>query len=375
MGGRGQIIKRSETSWQIKVYVGRVDGKRKWKYKTLRGSRADAQKALTKMQRELDTGTYVEPTKLTVEAYLERWLETAARPKVRDNTYIGYADTLRRYVVPHVGQQKLDRLTPLEIQGMLGALQAQGLTARTVRTAHMVLSSALKQAVKWRLLPSNPADYVDKPRQQRKEMLALGPAQVARFMEAAALDRWGVLFAFAIATGMRPSEMFALQWDDVDLDTGQVVVRRALTRKVGGGWHLTPPKTSRSRRTIPLPATVIQQLRGHRKAQLEERLAAGAAYVDNGIVFAGQRGQHLNEKTLGYHLKQILDRAGLPNRFRVYDLRHTCATLLLAANVNPKIVSERLGHSTVVLTLDTYSHVLPTMQRAAADQLEAMLFG
>ena len=374
MGGRGQIIKRTDTSWQIKVYVGREAGKRTWKYKTLQGTRADAQKALTKLQRELDTGAYVEPTNLTVEEYLERWLETAARPKLRDNSYKGYRDTLRRHVVPHIGKQKLDKLTPLDIQAMLGTLQAQGMT-RTVSVAHMVLSSALKQAVKWRLLPTNPAAYVDKPRAQKKEMLALGPAQAARFLEAAAHNRWGAFFAFAIATGMRPSEIFALQWDDVDLDAGQVVVRRARTRKADGGWHLTQPKTPRSRRTIPLPATVARQLREHRKAQLEERLAAGAAYVDGGVVFAGPKGHHMNERTLGYHLKHVLKQAGLPKEFRLYDLRHTCATLLLAANVNPKIVSERLGHSTIVLTLDTYSHVLPTMQRAAADQLEAMLFG
>lgn len=374
MGGRGQIIKRTDTSWQIKVYVGRENGKRKWKYKTLQGTRADAQKALTKMLRELDTGTYVEPTNLTVEAYLERWLETAARPRVRDNTFKSYAYTLRRHVVPHIGQQKLEKLTPLEIQGMLGSLQSQGLL-RTAGIAQMVLSCALKQAVKWRLLSTNPAAYVDKPRKQRTEMLALGPEQAARFLEAAALNRWGVYFAFAIATGMRPSEIFGLTWDDVDLEAGQVVVRRGRTRKVDGGWHLTPPKTSRSRRTIPLPATVARQLREHRRAQLEERLAAGPDYADGGFVFANPKGQPMADRTIGYHLKRVLADAGLPKEFRLYDLRHTCATLLLAANVNPKIVSERLGHSTVVLTLDTYSHVLPTMQRAAADQLEAMLFG
>ncbi len=230
-------------------------------------------------------------------------------------------------------------------------------------------------AVRWRMIQVNPAEYVEKPRQQRKEMQALSPGQVARFLEAAALDPWGNVFAFAIATGMRPSEIMGLQWQDVDLAGGSVVVRRVLTRHKGGRG-LTPPKTPRSRRTIPLPSTIAAQLREHQQGQQVERAAAGAAYDDQGFVFAHRLGQPLCDRTLvESHFKPILERAGLPRGIRFYDLRHTCATLLLLANVNPKIVSERLGHSTVTLTLDTYSHVLPTMQRAAADQLEQMLFG
>lgn len=375
MGGRGQIIRRTESSWQIKVYVGRENGKRKWKYKTLQGTRADAQRELTKLKRELDTGTYVEPSRVTVNEFLDSWLENAAKPKVRANTFLDYYNTLKLYVRPYIGGQKLDKLTPLEVQAMLAALQAKGLSARTTRGAHMVLSAALKQAVRWQLLRTNPAEYVEKPRQQRKEMQALSPAQVACFLEEAAQDRWGIVFSFALATGMRPSEILGLQWQDVDLVGGSLMVRRALTRN-GSGRGLTPPKTPRSRRTIPLPSTVVEQLRQHQAAQKAEREAAGTAYDDQGFVFATRTGKPLSDRTLNeMHLKPILARAGLPASIRFYDMRHTCATLLLLANVNPKIVSERLGHSTITLTLDTYSHVLPTMQRAAADQLEQLLFG
>lgn len=179
----------------------------------------------------------------------------------------------------------------------------------------------------------------------------------------------------SVATGMRPEEYLGLKWSDLDLEKGMAIVRRVLVRRKGGGWYFGEPKTSRSRRTVPLPTTLVGMLTVHRRKQIEVRLKAGAAYQNSDLVFATGEGTPHNSRNLAqrqYHA--ILKSANLPLNFRLYDLRHSCATLLLVAGENPKVVSERLGHASVVLTLDTYSHVLPSMQREATEKLEKMLF-
>lgn len=187
-------------------------------------------------------------------------------------------------------------------------------------------------------------------------------------------DRYEALFNIAVIAGLRPSEYLGLQWKDVDFDSGLVTVRRTLSWLRDMTWYFGEPKTATSRRSVPLPPQVLRMLREHRRRQAEERLKAGARYENHDLVFCGNEGNPINPRNLiTRHYKPALKRAGLP-RIRLYDLRHTCATLLLVAEENPKVVSERLGHSSVVLTLDTYSHVLPSMQKAATDKLAGMLF-
>lgn len=226
------------------------------------------------------------------------------------------------------------------------------------------------------MLSQNPAAPVDLPRASRKEMKSLTPEEAGQFLAAASEDRLSTLFALALTTGMRPEEYLALQWKDVDLEKGIATVQRALVwNRKGGGWTFTAPKTPRSRRSIPLPVSVIRALTSHKRQQGEVRLKAGADYQNHDLVFATRDGTPIMPRNLlSRHFKPILKRAKLPNTIRLYDLRHTCATLLLSANEHPKIVSERLGHASITLTLDTYSHVLPSMQQAATDKLESILF-
>jgi len=245
-----------------------------------------------------------------------------------------------------------------------------------VRHAHGVLRASLNQAVKWRLLVINPALAVELPRLRKKEMKALSPEQATKFLEHAAADRLSALFALALTAGMRPGEYLGLQWSDIDLDKGIVVVRRTLVPKKDGGWEFAEPKTAQSARSIPLPKSVTRALVEHRKSQAEEKLKAGSQYENYDLVFTGPKGHAVQLRNLvNRHFKPILRAAGLPQTFRLYDLRHSCATLLLAQGEHPKVVSEWLGHASVTLTLDTYSHVLPTMQQQAAERLETALFG
>jgi integrase len=328
-----------------------------------------------------------------VDEYLDKWLQAAARPRLRLRTYEYYVEMLKRYVRPILGRKKLSDLRPLDIQALYTHMTAPklkkgdapqqdvtyglGLSARTVRYCHIVLSSALKQAVRWMMLSQNPASLVGLPKPILKEMQALSPKEAASFLKAAIEDRWSALFSLALATGMRPEEYLALQWKDVDLKKGVATVQRALAwHRKGGGFDFTAPKTAHSRRSIPLPASVVQALAAHKRQQAEERLKAGADYQNYDLVFAALEGTPLMIRNLvRRHFKPTLTRANLPASIRLYDLRHSCATLLLSAGENPKVVSERLGHASVTLTLDVYSHVLPTMQEAASEKLEAILFG
>jgi integrase len=223
------------------------------------------------------------------------------------------------------------------------------------------------------MVARNPSDLVELPKVPHKERRVLSPDEAQRFLQAAALMPHGLIFEFALLSGMRPEEYLALQWKDVDLERSTVQVRRALVRHKKS-WSFEEPKTARSRRTIFLPTAVLQRLAAHKRTQAEARLKVGAAWQALDLVFCGEGGTPHTIPNLTYrYFRPILTKAKLP-RIRLYDLRHSCATLLLIAEENPKVVSERLGHSTIVLTLDTYSHVLPTMQQGATARLEKLLY-
>ena len=244
-----------------------------------------------------------------------------------------------------------------------------------MRYTHSVLSSALKQAVRWNMLARNPCEIVELPRHARREMLAFSPDEAARFLKAAAEDAHATLFSFTLATGMRPEEYLALRWSDMDLQKGAAIVVRTLIWRKGGEWYFGEPKTARSRRTVPLPASILSALQEHKRRQAAERLKAGAHYQNDELVFAMRDGRPILLRTLDrLHFKPTLKRGKLSESFRLYDLRYSCVTLLLTANEHPKVVSERLGHANIILTLATYSHVLPSMQQAASEKLEAILF-
>jgi len=373
----GQVIKRGNRQYVVRIFQGRdAQGKRRYINKTIRGTKKDADKYLSKTLTAMSTGTYIEASTLSVDDYLDRWLQNAAKGRVRERTFDDYSDLLKRYVRPALGKTRLCDLRPLDIQNLYTDMQERGLSARTVRYAHAVLNSALKQAVKWLMLSQNPAALVELPKLTRREMAALSVDEAARFLAAASEDRFALMFALALSTGMRPEEFLGLQWKDIDLEKGIATVQRALVwRDKKQGWSFTEPKTAKSRRNIPLPASIVRALASHKARQGEQRLKAGTKYENHDLVFATRNGAPLMRRNiLRSHFRPILEKAGLPASIRLYDLRHTCATLLLAANEHPKVVSERLGHSNITLTLDTYSHVLPSMQQGASEKLERMLF-
>jgi integrase len=375
----GQIIPRGENKFLVRIFLGRdgVTGKRRYHNATVRGTKKDAQRYMNGILREIDLGSFAEPSKLSLKEFIDRWLNDSAKPAVRERTYKNYEYLLNHYVIPKLGAIRLSSLKPLEIQKLYTELyQEKKLSAKSVRHVHVTLSGALNQAFKWRLIPMNPATLVELPKIQRKEMLALSQEEVSRFIQAAQTDRYGTMFIFAVITGMRPGEYMGLQWKDMDLERGTVTVQRTLvTDATESGNRFGETKTAQSRRTIPISEILIRLLKDHKKRQAEERLKAGSEWKAFDLVFCTEMGSPVdlpNVRTRNF--KPILERAKISPKFRIYDLRHTCATLLLSKGIHPKVASERLGHSSVVLTLNTYSHVLPTMQAEASETLEKMCF-
>lgn len=364
----GQMIQRGERTWVVRVFLGREAGKRRYANRTVHGVKKDAERVLNELLLQQSQGIAVEPSKQTLSAYLDRWLEEACKQRVRKRTFEDYKALLVRHVRPRIGLRALAKLSPLDIQGVYSAMLEIGLSPRTVRYVHAVLRSALKQAVRWRLLAANPADSVDLPKQQRKEMQAMTADQVRAFLGGLAGKREHPLFLLAVTTGLRPSEFLAIRWADVD---GPVLsVCRSLSRL--GTFEDT--KRAGSRRTVRLNSGLVVALREHKKRQAEERLAAGAAWSAGDLIFPDHTGRPMHWRTLENRYKASLAIAGLSG-FRLYDLRHTAATLALSAGVPVKVISEQLGHATASFTMDVYSHVLPEMQTEAAARVEALLFG
>jgi integrase len=306
-----------------------------------------------------------------VARYLNDWL-ASVKPSVRPRSFEAYDLNVRR-VLPWIGRYRLTHLTPLHVQSCYTSLLEGGLSKRSVEQVHTVLHNALRQAVKMGLIFRNVTNAVSVPRPERKEMRTLTAEQADALFAVTADDRNGALWRLLLTTGVRLGEALGLKWDDVDLDKGRATIQRALQRQAGAGLVFVEPKSQRSRRTVNLTRQTVAALAEHRRSQLEDRLAAGPMWTDYGVVFARPDGRPLEPSGVITALHDALTRAGLP-KVRVHDLRHSAATFLLQRSVHPRVVQEMLGHSTVVLTLDTYSHVSPTMRREAADQMEA-LFG
>ena len=375
---QGQIEHRGERRFLIRWFQGRAgNGKRRYGSRMIHGTKREAASALRDVLRRQELGVVVESKGMPLDTYLDRWLDDTAPKKRRERTVRDYREKLKRYVRPLLGMKRIDRLSPLDVQEMIGDLERKGLSPQTIRYAHAVLSAALGQAVRWRLIQANPCRDVELPKRRPREMAALTPAQCGKLREKLVGDRLEALFLRLLGTGLRPGEALALRWEDVNLDAGWLRVERTLGRKAKGvPWSFDEPKTPKSRRTVTLPPSVTRALLAHRARQAEDRLQAGAAYGDLGLVFATPFGQPLDERNVvNRHFKPALVWAELPGAVRLYDLRHTAATLMLAGGAQVRAVADRLGHASAKMTLDVYAHTLEPQHDEATAVLEGALFG
>jgi len=373
-------IRKRGDNWLVTVEIGKdpATGRRRRNYVTV-SSKREAEAEEAKLRHEAAMGLDLEPTRLTLAEYLVQWLD-AVRGNVAPSTYVRYEGMMRRQVIPYIGGIALSKLRPLHIQQLYARLRKGGradgepLSPRSLLHVHRVLSEALKQATLWQLAPRNVCDAVEAPKARRTDIKTIGPGEVRELIEAALAEDspYGDCAVLALHTGLRLGELLGLRWEDVDLERGHVRVRRSLQHLPGQEREFREPKTARGRRTIPLGATAISVLERLRRRQIEERLASGPGYKNEALVLATSVGTPLNGGNVRRAFYRITSRLGLaPLRF--HDLRHTHATLLLARGVHPKVVSERLGHASIGLTLDTYSHVLPNLQEEAIRDFDAWI--
>ncbi|WP_119068717.1 tyrosine-type recombinase/integrase [Rubrobacter indicoceani] len=347
-------------------------------------TREDVRKKLTKAMADRDIGLVVDDRNMTVGEYFDAWISDCVRGTIRESTFSRDAYLITNHIRPALGRIKLGNLNAIHLQGLYrdrldrGKGGGEGLSGSTVQKIHHVAHKALDQAVKWDLIPRNPADSVKAPTPAQKEMRPLSREEARAFLEAAKDDRLHAFYVLAVHTGMRRGELLGLKWDDVDLDATIPVlrVRRTQTRTENGRrLALGDVKTKKSRRTIRLTPGSAKALHRHSARQAEEKLKLGSLYRDHGLVFAGEIGNLINPSNLRQRsFTPLLTEAGLAGKgVTFHDLRHTCASLLFQRNVHPKFVQELLGHASVAITLDTYSHMLPGMGGEAANAIDEAL--
>ena len=317
-------------------------------------------------------GLVLDAGNLTAGEYLTRWLKDSVRGTVRQSTFEVHRHMIEPHIVPALGRLKLKDLSPAHVRGFYREKLNSGLSAATVRKMHSVLRKALKQAVMDGLIPCNVCESVKPPRVERKEIMPLDRKQARTLLEETSGDRLEALYGLAVHTGMREGELLGLKWEDVDLECSVLRLRRAVVRE-GGKTAFGDLKTPKSRRSVRLTRAAAIVLRSHLKRQLEEMERLGSLYQPGGLVFATESGTLINPSNLrNRSFKPLLKRAGLPD-ICFHDLRHTCATLLLSQGTHPKLVQELLGHATIAMTLDTYSHFLPSMGDQTVRAMEAAL--
>lgn len=377
---QGRVFRRRGKAWAYVVDVGRdpATGRRLQQTKGGFGTRKEAEAALRETLTAVAQGTHVARSPVTVSEYLKDWL-TTVKPRLRETTWYSYSLAVDRMVAV-VGAARLQDLAPLQIERMYvrllegGGARGQRLEPKTVRNCHTVLHRALADAERLGLVPRNAAHAAKAPVVQRKDMVTWTAEELGTFLSHVRDDRLYAAYVLLATTGMRRGEVFGLRWTDLDIDGRRLSVSQTVTT-IGNQVIVGRTKTRRSRRSVSLDLETVTALRAHRLRQAEEQLAVGVRGAAGGLVFCEADGSPLNPDLFTRAFKRRVAEAGVPELRGPHNLRHTWATLALNAGVHPKVVSDRLGHATIAVTIDTYSHVLPSLDASAADTVAAQIFG
>jgi integrase len=368
---QGQIIARGQGAWLVRIYQGRDlrTGTRKYLNQTIHGPLREAQRFLNLKLQQRDKVGSPRAAAISLDQFLDQWLTTVARPRLRARTFHDYETLLRLYIRPVLGTRLIGAIGQIDMQELYSQMFERGLSARTIEYTNAVLESAFRQAVRWRMLAEDPCAGVDLPRVRRKEMEALSVKECRQFLAVAAESEWHALLALALTTGMRPSEYLALKWSDIDWQQGAASVSRTI-QVSGAGWAFDDTKRKRSRRVVKLQNFVLDALRG---LQNKQGIGVeGNCCSAHNLIFVSEAGMPLTQRVVKREFRRLLAKAGI-RPVRLYDLRHTAATLGIAAGVSVKVISDLLGHASISFTLERYSHVLPSIQDEAAAKVEKLL--
>ena len=374
---KGHIYQRAKGSWTI-VYdlpVDTVTGKRRQKSQTVKGTKRDAERALREVLLSIEQGSYVKPNKITLGEWLDQWCESFVVMNTTQRTYVSYRSIIDRHLKQGLGSIALARLEPQQIQAYYAEKLARGrfdrkggLSNRSVLYHHRILSKALDQAVKMGLVVRNVAKLITPPRVARAKINVLDADEASRFLDIASNTMYYPLFAVLLYTGLRRGEAIALRWKYIDLIRLELHVVESAHR-IRKEFIIKEPKSLHSKRAVSLSPSLAALLLEYREDQKLMRKQMGNPLIEEEFVFSWPDGRPLDPDVVTKAFHRIAGQAGLRN-IRLHDLRHTHATLMLKAGVHPKIVSERLGHANIGITLDTYSHVLPGLQEAAAERFD-----
>jgi integrase len=368
---RGHIKKRTKGSWSIVIDIGKdpATGKRRQQWTSIKGTKKEAEKRLAEMLHEMDNGAFMKPHKTTLAEFIDRWLRDYVGPNLSPKTAEGYEHIMRKNIIPALGNMTLMQLKAEHLQRYYTEKTAGGLSGQTVRHHHTALHKALNTAVEWGVIARNVADAARPPKVVHREMQTWCEEDVTRFLEAAKATQYYALFYTALFTGMRRSEVLALRWKDIDLILSQVYVSRGLHCMKGGIIIYRPTKTAKGRRSIALSPSAYVVLREHREKCEADRKTLMEPLTDDTLVFSHGDGRPLLPNSVTHAWNRIARKTDLKH-IRLHDARHTHASIMLKQEVHPKIVQERLGHANISVTLDTYSHVAPGLQRKAAERFD-----
>ncbi len=379
----GHIRKReykSGTSWQITIENG-IDskGERIRIYRTVKGNKKDAQKIMTKMLNDLNTGTYVEQTKLSFGDFLKEWMEVYVEPNMSLTTLVGYKANVEGHIIPSLGHIPIQMLNASDIQKFYNRLSQEEnkrtkrpLTARTIQHIHVNLKSALKQAVRLSIIDKNPADAVTIQRPKEYKAQVYDETEVKILLSYVKNTKMEIPVILGVGLGLRRGEILGLKWSSIDFDTKKLEVETSLAY-VNGEFHLKAPKSDAGVRTLIMPDSLIEVLKLHRKEQKVNMLALGAGYEKNDLVCCSNDGKYIIPGTFSHQFTEFLKASNL-KEIRFHDLRHTHASLLLKYGVSAKVASRRLGHSTIGITMDLYSHIYNEVEVEATNKIEYGIF-
>ena len=369
---------KTYTYYEARYSVGFDPGTGKQIQKSITGkTQKEVVQRLKEVTVSIDQGTYIAPSKMTVGEWLDIWA-TEYLGGVKPRTVDSYQATIRKHLKPNLGATKLEELAPHMVQAFYNALtqpqkDREALSGKTVKNIHGVLHTALQQAVVNGYIRSNPTDACVLPRIVQKEIQPLNEEQIATFLKAIKGHRYEALFATALFTGAREGEILGLQWPQVDLSKGTVTIKHQLQKIRGsnGQYTLLPTKTS-TIRTITVAPYVVAVLKDLKRRQLENKMLHGACWEDTGFVFTDDLGRHLKHQTVYLDFKEVMKDIGCPDT-RFHDLRHTYATISLMAGDDIKTLQHNLGHSSILTSLNIYSHALDEMKQASAARMERFI--
>lgn len=370
----GRTVKKDGDKWYFVLTYGKKANGKPMQYKK-RGfkTKKEAQNALIELEQSLFRGSYIKPNKIIYGDYLiNQWLEDK-QTKVKKQTLKTYRWIVEKHIIPSLGNIELNQLTPMNIQKLYNQLTKEGiLSDENIQKVHTLINDSLKKAERWGLISQNPASLIDRPKAVKKEIRVWNLQEVKTFLKFAKdYNRYYIVLLLALTTGMRQGEILGLRWKDIDFEQGCLRITQTLS---SDGKELLPyTKTKAGIRSVDLPEETIQQLLLHKNMIEQEKIELGDQYMDFDLVACTSRGTPTNKSNIRRTFKAITKKANLA-KIRFHDMRHTHATLLLLQGVNSKIVSERLGHADVRITLDTYSHLLPSMQKETARSFGKMLF-